>query len=451
MLDSMVRQEKYAAPEESRLVGIGEVPRDPFMDLKFRIHERLLKELDIQKLDGKEPAAMRASVEEAAGLVLLREGVPLARQERARLVIEIADEVLGLGPLEPLLRDATITEVLVNRYDKVFIERHGVLGLSTKVFRDENHIMRIIEKIIAPLGRHVDEASPMVDARLADGSRVNIVIPPLALDGPVISIRKFSRDALNVDDLIRLGSVTPTAMELLKAAVGGKVNTLVSGGTGTGKTTLLNVLSSFIPETERIVTIEDPAELQFQQPHVVRLETRPPNIEGKGQVVQRDLVRNALRMRPDRIIVGEVRSGEAFDMLQAMNTGHEGSLSTVHANSPRDALARIENMVLMANLELPTKAIREQVASALNLIIHLSRFPDGSRKVTQISEIAGMEGNIITMQDIFEYRVTRDNAGKPTGELIATGLRPKITDKLESRGVFLPQGLFAPRGGATWK
>ncbi|MCL5026973.1 MAG: CpaF family protein [Chloroflexi bacterium] len=422
------------------------------MDLKFSIHEQLVRVLDVQKLNGGDPAKVRPSVEEAAGLLLLKEGIPLTRAERARLGTEIADEVLGLGPLEPLLRDRSVTEVLVNRPNQVYVEQKGILYLSRAVFRDDAHVMRIIDRILGPIGRHVDEASPMVDARLADGSRVNVVIPPLALDSPTVSIRKFSRDVLTVDDLLRLGTLNAALVELLRACVEGKVNIVISGGTGTGKTTLLNILSSFIPPVERIVTIEDPAELQLQQPHVVRLETRPPNIEGKGQVVQRDLVRNALRMRPDRIIVGEVRSGEAFDMLQAMNTGHEGSLTTVHANSTRDALARIENMVLMASLDLPVRAIREQVASALNLIVHLSRLADGSRRVVRVTEIAGMEGDIITVQDIFEFHYLQGyrEGDRLAGELRPTGLRPKIVDRLERRGIFLPPDSFSPEGSGRW-
>jgi pilus assembly protein CpaF len=438
-----------AIPSETQIVEPGETPNDPFLDLKYKIHQRLIEELDLQKLDTRDTSNARSSVEEAAGLMLVREGVPLARQERARLVVEIADEVLALGPLESLIRDTSVTEILVNRPNQIYIERDGILYLSNKVFRDEAHILRIIDKIIAPLGRHVDELSPMVDGRLPDGSRVNVIIPPLALDSPTISIRKFRKDVLNTDDLIGFQTFTAQVAELLRACVEGKVNMVVSGGTGTGKTTLLNVLSSYIPPNERVVTIEDPAELQLQQSHVVRLETRPSNIEGKGQVVQRDLVRNALRMRPDRIIVGEVRSGEAFDMLQAMNTGHEGSLTTVHANSPRDSLARIENMVLMANLDLPVRAVREQISSAINMIIHLNRLTDGSRRVTQISEIAGTEGDIITMQDIFRFhyqRVDREN-NKVIGDLRATGLRPKIVDKLERLAIPIPPGLFSPAEG----
>ena len=446
-----ITEDLRAVADDSQPVEAGEAPSDPFIELKSRIHERLIRELDLNKLNGKEPDNVRLMVEEAAGMMLVKEGVPLARQERASLVVEIADEVLGLGPLEPLLRDSAVTEILVNRPNRVFIERGGVLYLSRRVFRDDAHIMRIIEKIIGPLGRHIDEASPMVDARLADGSRVNVIIPPLSVDSPVISIRKFARDPLTIHDLIQLGTMPPELAELFKACVEGKENIIVSGGTGTGKTTLLNVLSSFIPSNERIVSIEDPCELQLQQPHVVRLETRPANIEGKGAVVQRDLVRNALRMRPDRIIVGEVRSGEAFDMLQAMNTGHDGSLTTVHANTPRDALSRIENMVLMAALDLPAKAIREQIAAAIHLIVHINRFPDGGRRITYVTEIAGMEGEIITVQDIFEFRYGRTGSdGKTQGLLVPTGLRPKLADRLEKRGITLRPGLFSSGGSEIW-
>lgn len=436
---------------EALTTGAREMTSDLFVDLKVKIHERLIDELDLHKFDGKDAASLRLSVEGAAALMLLKEELPISRQERSRLVVEIADEVVGLGPLEPLLQDPSITEILVNRPNQIYVERKGQLCLSDKVFKDAAHIMRIIDKIIAPLGRHIDEASPMVDARLPDGSRVHVVIPPLTIDSPVISIRKFSKDALTADDLINYGSFTHEVAELLKACVEGKVNIVVSGGTGTGKTTMLNVLSSFIPHTERVVTIEDPAELQLQQPHVVRLETRPPNTEGKGAVVQRDLVRNALRMRPDRIIVGEVRGGEAFDMLQAMNTGHEGSLTTVHANAPRDALARIENMVLMAGMDLPARAIREQVSSAIHLIVQLRRMPDGTRRVTQITEIAGMEGDIIAVQDIFEFRYLRENReGVSIGALRATGLRPRIAERMEARGITLRPEIFSAAGGGVW-
>ncbi len=434
------------------LLEEGEEPRDPFLNLKNEVHERLIRELDIQKLRAKDAAGVRSAVEDAASVMLVNGPTPLTRAERAQLAREIADEVLGLGPLEPLLADPTITEVLVNRPNRVYVEREGILYLSNALFQDDNHIMRVINRILGPIGRHVDEASPMVDARLADGSRVNVIIPPLAIDGPTISIRKFSRDVLSAEDMLRLGTLTPELLEFLKACVVGKTNIVVSGGTGTGKTTLLNILSGFIPYRERLVTIEDPAELQLQQPHVVRLETRPPNMEGKGQVVQRELVRNALRMRPDRIIVGEVRAGEAFDMLQAMNTGHEGSLTTVHCNSPRDGLARIENMVLMANLDLPVRAIREQVSSAINLMVHLTRLPDGSRKATKVTEVVGMEGDIITTQDIFDFKFTGGNweKGEAVGTLLATGMRPKLADRLEARGIVLSANLFTPRRDFRW-
>ena len=428
-----IDEQAYAAP-------------DPFIDLKFRIHERLIKEMDLSKVNGKDRENLRPQIEEAAGVLLAGQDTPLSRQERQRLIREIADEVLGLGPIQPLVDDPTISEIMVNRPNQVYFERKGILYLSNISFRDEAHIMRIIDKIISPLGRRVDESAPMVDARLPDGSRVNAIIPPLAVDSPSITIRKFARDPFTVDDLVSFGTLTPEMVEFLKACVQTRLNIIISGGTGTGKTTLLNVLSTFIPNRERIVTIEDPCELQLRQPHVVRLETRPPNIEGKGEITQRQLVRNALRMRPDRIIVGEVRTGEAFDMLQAMNTGHDGSLTTVHANSPRDALARVENMVLMANLELPVRAIREQVASAINLIIHLNRMRDGVRRVTQVTEIVGMEGDIITLQDIFLFRqVGVDQEGRVLGRIRATGLRPKFADRFEQEGIHLPPDIFAPR------
>ena len=421
-------------------------PPDPFAELKLRIHERLIKEMDLSRINGSDREAVRPQVEEAAGVLLAGQDTPLSRQERQRLMREIADEILGLGPIEPLIKDPTITEVMVNRYNQVYFERGGLLHLSPVSFRDDAHIMRIIEKIIGPLGRRVDESSPMVDARLPDGSRVNAIIPPLAVDGPALTIRKFSRDPFTVDDLISFGTLTAEMAQFFKACVETRLNIIISGGTGTGKTTFLNVLSSFLPSRERIVTIEDPCELQLRQPNVVRLETRPPNIENKGEVTQRQLVRNALRMRPDRIIVGEVRTGEAFDMLQAMNTGHDGSLTTVHANSPRDALARVENMVMMANLDLPVRAIREQVASAINLIIHLSRMRDGVRRVVQVSDIAGMEGEMITLQDIFVFRQTGvDQDGRVLGRMTGTGLRPRFADRFVQHGIHLPPDIFAPR------
>ena len=416
---------------------------DQLAELKFRLHDKLLKQMDVTKLSGFASAELRVHVEEAARTLLAAEDVALARDERARLIDEVADEVLGLGPLEPLLEDPTVSEVMVNRPNQVYYERAGQLHLSERAFRDADHIMRIIEKIVAPIGRRIDEASPMVDARLPDGSRVNCIIPPLAVDSPTITIRKFSRDPLQVDDLVAYGTLSREMAEFLKACVAARINIVISGGTGSGKTTLLNVLSSFISADERIVTIEDPTELQLRQPHVVRLETRPPNVEGKGAVFARELVRNALRMRPDRIIVGEVRAGEAFDMLQAMNTGHDGSLTTVHANSPRDAMARIENMVLMAGFELPIKAIREQAASAIQLVCQVARLRDGSRRLTHLTEVTGMEGQVVTMQDIFVFdQHGVDENGKVVGEMRSTGLRPKFADRIEAAGIPLPPELF---------
>jgi pilus assembly protein CpaF len=433
---------KDVRPEGAVSISTGPVS-DAVTELKFRLHEKLLKQMDVSKLAGQEPSELRRHVEEAARTLLAAEEVALARDDRLRLIEEVADEVLGLGPLEPLLADPTISEIMVNKPDQVFFERKGVIQLSERTFRDADHIMRIIEKIVQPIGRRIDEASPMVDARLADGSRVNAIIPPLAVDSPTITIRKFSRDPLQVDDLIAYGSITREIAQFLQAAVAAQLNVIISGGTGSGKTTLLNVLSSFIPSGERIVTIEDPTELQLRQPHVVRLENRPPNIEGKGAIGTRELVRNSLRMRPDRIIVGEVRSGEAFDMLQAMNTGHDGSLTTVHANTPRDALARIENMVLMAGFELPIKAIREQIASAVQLVVQVARLRDGSRRVTHCSEITGMEGQVVTMQDIFVFdQHGVDENGKVIGTMRSTGLRPKFADRIESAGIPLPPELF---------
>ncbi len=422
-----------------------EAPSDPLSDLKYKIQSRLLQQVDLAKLSGRGRPELQEMVTQTISTLLRDEDAVLSRQERQRLVSEVVDEVLGLGPLEPLLRDPTISEIMVNRPNQIYIEQKGLLTMSDRSFRDETHIMHIIDRIISPLGRRIDESSPMVDARLPDGSRVHVVIPPIALDSPTITIRKFSRDPFTVDDLISFGTMSREMAEFFRACVAARLNIVVSGGTGTGKTTFLNVLSGFIPWTERIVTIEDPAELQLRQPHTVRLETRPPNIEGKGMIAQRDLVRNALRMRPDRIIVGEVRSGEAFDMLQAMNTGHEGSLTTVHSNSPRDALARVENMVLMAGLDLPMKAIREQMASALQLIIHLNRLQDGSRRVTHVTEVVGMEGQIITLQDIFEFRQEGISAeGKVVGRMRATGLRPKFVDKFERVSIRLPASIFTP-------
>jgi pilus assembly protein CpaF len=404
--------------------------------LTARVHERLVEDLDVQTLDSL-PAAQRRERAQAAVRSVLAEIAPtiagLAKQE---LVDEVINELLGMGPLQTLLDDADVSEIMVNGPSAVYYERNGVLYVSPVKFRDGEHIRRIAERIVAPLGRHVDEASPMVDARLPDGSRVNIVLPPVSVHSPTITIRKFRSDRFDMDDLVRIGTVSAECAAFLRACVTAKVNIVVSGGTGSGKTTLLNALSAFIPAQERIVTIEDPMEIQLRQPHVVTLEARPNSIEGRGEIAQRDLVRNSLRMRPDRIIVGEVRGAEAFDMLQAMNTGHEGSITTVHANAPRDALSRIENMVMMAGFDLPVRAIREQMASALHLIVQIGRMADGSRRMTAITEVAGLEGDVVTLQDIFslvDQHMTVE--GKVEGELRATGIRPRFTDRFAAHGV----------------
>jgi pilus assembly protein CpaF len=416
-------------------------------ELKFTLHQRLIEELDPNKLEGLGKDKAREAVEQAARTLIAQEMPGIVGTTRDELVSAVADEVLGLGPLEPLLRDGSISEVMVNHPDTVFYEKEGRLYLSSVRFRDDQHIMRIVERIVAPLGRRVDESSPMVDARLADGSRVNVIIPPVAPKSPTITIRKFRADKMTFADLVATGALTNELAEFFRACVQAKLNILISGGTGSGKTTMLNALSSFIPDTERIVTIEDPTELQLQQGHVVTLEARPPSLEGKGEVTQRDLVRNSLRMRPDRIIVGEVRGPEAFDMLQAMNTGHEGSLGTVHANTPRDALARIENMVMMAGFELPVKAIREQMQSAIHLVIQIARFADGTRKVVSVAEVSGMEGQVVTMQDLFRFEQTGiDTDGRVLGELRTTGIRPRFAEKFEASGIHLPADLFTPAG-----
>ena len=416
-------------------------------ELKFNLHGRLIQELDPSKLDDLEPAKRREAVESAARTLIAQEFPGIVGATRDELVTAVADEVLGLGPIESLVRDESVSEIMVNAPDVVFYEKEGRLYLSSVRFRDEAHIMRIVERIVAPLGRRVDESSPMVDARLPDGSRVNVIIPPVAPKSATITIRKFRADKMTVEDLIAAGTLGRELAEFFRACVQVRLNLLISGGTGTGKTTLLNALSSFIPDTERIVTIEDPTELRLQQGHVVSLEARPPSLEGKGEITQRELVRNALRMRPDRIIVGEARGPEAFDMMQAMNTGHEGSLSTVHANSPRDCLARVENMILMAGLDLPVRAIREQMASAVHLVLQIARFPDGTRKITQVSEVSGMEGQLVTMQDVFRFEQTGiDPEGRVLGELRTTGIRPRFTEKFEVAGIRLPVDLFATIG-----
>ncbi len=412
-------------------------------ELKFTLHQRLIEELDPSKLQGLEPDRAREAVVAAAKALIAQEMPGIVGAVRDELVDAVADEVLGLGPIEPLIRDAAISEVMVNAPDQVFYEKEGRLYLSSVRFRDYSHIMRIVERIVAPLGRRVDESSPMVDARLPDGSRVNVIIPPVAPKSPTVTIRKFQADKMTIEDLIAVGSMTRELAEFFRACVQVRLNVLVSGGTGTGKTTMLNALSSFIPDTERIVTIEDPTELRLQQGHVVSLEARPPSLEGKGEVTQRDLVRNSLRMRPDRIIVGEVRGAEAFDMMQAMNTGHEGSLGTIHANTPRDALARIENMILMAGLDLPMRAIREQMASAIHIVMQIARLADGSRRVTHVAEISGMEGDVVTMQDLFRFEQRGiDTDGRVIGEFRPTGIRPRFADKFEIAGIHLPSDLF---------
>jgi pilus assembly protein CpaF len=421
---------------------LGAMPaRESFREAKYRVQNRLINELD-PKLDLSNQVEVRRQIEELFGKVADEEGLALTRAERVRMLEQITDEILGLGPLEPLLRDETITEVMVNGPQQVYIEREGRLEMTNVTFQNDEHVMKIIQRIIAPIGRRIDESSPMVDARLADGSRVNAIIPPLSLVGPVLTIRKFAATPFTVEDLIRFGTATTEMFEFLEACVKARLNIFVSGGTGSGKTTMLNILSSFIPDDERIVTIEDAAELQLRQEHVVTLEARPSNIEGKGAIPIRELVRNALRMRPDRIVVGECRSAEALDMLQAMNTGHDGSMSTGHANSPRDMLARLETMVLMAGMDLPLRAIREQIASAVDLIVHQNRLKDGSRKIVAITEVQGMEGDVIVMQDIFVFEQTGVVEGKIEGKLRPTGIRPKFVEKFEAAGIHLPPNVF---------
>jgi pilus assembly protein CpaF len=419
------------------------ITRTDFGSVKAAIHRKLIQKLNLDRITQANREDVRREVSQLLESLVLGESAPLNLQERERVVQEVLDEVFGLGPLEPLLTDPTVSDILVNTYKRVYVERKGLLELTPVQFRDDVHLMGIIDRIVSAIGRRVDESSPMVDARLADGSRVNAIIPPLSVDGPVLSIRRFGRDRLTADDLLNNNSLTPPMLELLRGCVKARLNVLISGGTGAGKTTFLNVLSSYISNRERIVTIEDAAELLLNQEHVVRLETRPPNIEGKGAIYQRQLVINALRMRPDRILVGEVRGEEALDMLQAMNTGHDGSLTTIHANTPRDALSRLETMVAMANLNLPESAIRRQIASAIDVVVQVSRMSDGTRKVVSVAEITGMEGNIVTMQDIFMYRKRgiRDT-GEVLGDFTATGVRPKFAERLLVTGIHLPASLF---------
>lgn len=416
-----------------------------YHELKSRIHEGLLSRMDLAVMESLPQERLLSEIKSLVERLLIEERTPINDTERLRIIQDVQNEVLGLGPLEPLLADPTISDILVNTHRQVYVERRGKLEITDIHFANESHLRKIIDRIVSRVGRRVDESSPMVDARLPDGSRVNAIIPPLALDGSLLSIRRFAVVPLKVEDLIHYKSMTPEVAEIISGLVKAKCSILISGGTGSGKTTLLNIMSSFIPHSERIITIEDAAELQLQQPHVVRLETRPPNVEGKGEVSQRSLVRNSLRMRPDRVIIGEVRGAEAVDMLQAMNTGHEGSMATVHANTPRDALSRIENMVGMAGLNLPPKAIRQQVSSAIVGVIQVSRLPDGKRKILSIQEITGMEGEVITMQEIYTFEQTGMAAdGAVQGHFRATGIRPKFAERLRVYGIPLREDLFDP-------
>jgi pilus assembly protein CpaF len=445
-LDTTAQQPVVAVREEPERIEV-----DPFAELKTRVHHDVITRLGPRlftaaagETSGELADRVRESVEEAIAL----DKTPLTRQERARIAREIADDILGYGPLEPFLRDETVTEIMVNGPRRIYIERRGKIQKTNAQFVDDQHLLRIIDKIISRIGRRVDEASPMVDARLPDGSRVNAIIPPLAVTGPTLTIRKFRKDPFQMEDLLRFGTLTPKCGQFLEACVKGKLNILISGGTGSGKTTTLNVVSSAIPDDERIVTVEDAAELQLRQMHVITLESRPANIEGKGEVRIRDLVRNTLRMRPDRIVVGEVRGPESVDMLQAMNTGHDGSLTTIHANSPRDALSRLETLVLTAGVELPLKAIREQIASAIDMVVQISRLVDGTRRITHVTEVLRMESDVVTMQDIFLAKPVEDNAevanqgNRLLGPLLCTGIKPQFLDKLSSNGVNLPSAFF---------
>ena len=440
-------EEKVSSIDEHRLVTVGDAgafnKRDKHTDLKVELHQRLLDLINLQALEKMSREQIEAEVGDIVEEELGKQNHALNHAERKQLVGDVLDELLGLGPLEPLLKDPTITDILVNGYSRVFVERYGVLEPSPVRFKDERHLVRIIQKIVSAVGRRIDESSPLVDARLADGSRVNAVVPPLSLDGSSLSIRKFAKVPISMERLVEIGSVPAQMAEVLKAVVSSRRNVLISGGTGSGKTTMLNAMSAFIDGRERIVTIEDSAELQLQQEHVVRLETRPPNIEGKGEISQRDLVKNALRMRPDRIILGEVRSGEAFDMLQAMNTGHEGSMTTVHANTPRDALSRIEQMIGMSGIDIPARSSRAQIASAIHVVIQVARLADGRRKVVSLSELTGMEGEVVQMQEIFRYRQTgMSPEGQVIGKFEATGIRPRFVEQVISHGGNLSADLF---------
>jgi pilus assembly protein CpaF len=435
-------QQKVMNIQARRVAPPGVSPqRDTYMDLKTRVQNRLLSELD-PSMDINRVHDVRATIQELFDQVLAEENIVLTRPERVRLFEQIAAEILGFGPLQPLLEDETITEVMVNGAKNIYVERAGKIIRMPMTFESDEHVMRIIDRIVAPLGRRIDESSPYVDARLPDGSRVNAVIPPISLVGPVLTIRKFFKIPLTIEQLIQFGTLTAEAVQFLKACVESRLNIIISGGTGSGKTTLLNILSQFIPADERIVTIENAAELQLRQEHVVTLESRPPNIEGKGEITVRQLVINALRMRPDRIIVGEIRDEAALDMLQAMNTGHDGSMTTAHSNSPRDTLTRLETMTMMAGMELPARAIREQISSAIDVVVHQERMRDGSRKIVAITEVSGMEGDVITMTDIFIFEQSGYEEGKVVGRLRPTGLRPKFIDKIEAAGIHLPASIF---------
>ena len=436
-----------------------EAPESPFkpvstreLEWAERLQAKLLNVMDLALLSSLDEKQVGLRIRETGQKLLLEMEAPLNEVARQRVTKLVEDEILGLGPLETLMAEPTVSDILVNGHDQIYVERRGKLELTPVQFRDDDHLMRIIDRIVSGVGRRVDESSPMVDARLKDGSRINAIIPPLALNGPVLSIRRFAADVLQMEQLVRFRALTSAIAEVLQAIVKARLNIIVSGGTGTGKTTMLNVLSSFIPSDERILTIEDSAELQLRQPHVVRLETRPPNVEGKGQITQRDLVRNSLRMRPDRIILGEVRQGEAFDMLQAMNTGHDGSLATVHANTPRDAITRVENMVMMAGLDLGSKAVRTQIASAIDVVLQLERMEDGRRKLVSVQEIDGMEGDIITMTEIFKFqRQGLDKEGNVVGTFKATGLIPKFYEKLQKRGIMINRSVFDPDRQEGWE
>jgi pilus assembly protein CpaF len=435
---STLQARRVSAPSAAPQAGT-------YFDLKTRVQNRLLAELD-PSMDITKTDEVRKTIQTLYEQILSEENIVLSRPERARLFEQISAEILGLGPLQPLLEDESVTEIMVNGAKNIYIERKGKIHRVPVTFESNDHVMRIIDRIVAPLGRRIDESSPYVDARLADGSRVNAVIPPISLIGPTITIRKFAKVPITLEQLIQFGTITPEALQFLKACVEARMNIVISGGTGSGKTTLLNILSTFIPSDERILTIENAAELQLRQEHVVTLESRPPNIEGRGEITIRMLVVNALRMRPDRIIVGEIRDDAALDMLQAMNTGHDGSMTTCHSNSPRDTLARLETMTMMAGMELPVRAIREQVASAINLVIHQERMRDGSRRVTNITEVSGMEGDVITMMDIFIFEQTGFENGKVLGRLRPSGLRPKFMDQIESAGIHLPPSIFGVGG-----